>query len=293
MCVACGGAGQPCCQKAFDEPPTCGAGAVCGGGPFGPACQPCGGDGQPCCASQKCNGTSCCWQNLCISEGQSCAGSTGACKAGQCECGKLNQSCCVPSMANPAQCTDPDTVCSPTAQFGVCARCGGPGQACCPGNRCPGACCVPNIFFKEGGTCVAGGAACGNGFGGGADGGVVLPSDGGVQDNTGVCGAEGACGNCGALGKPCCGNDGNPRWCSATGATCVFDGSYNCKACGGRDQPCCTPFTYGPMMGFFGNSSCNSPLVCNFSGNGALCGDLQIGVGPMFPGPIPVPPPFP
>jgi hypothetical protein len=102
----------------------------------------------------------------------------------------------------------------------------------------------------------------------------------------GTCSDTGSCGGCGAVDQPCCGVDGLPRWCSGSGATCLYDGTFTCRACGGRGQPCCAPFTFGPMM--MPTGTCVSPLACNFDGMNGTCGDA-----PLVPVPVVPPPPFP
>lgn len=82
--------------------------------------------------------------------------------------------------------------------------CGGPGQACCPGDACSSGCCVNDI-------CLANGTSCGAGFG--------------------MC-MDNACSGCGKAGQSCC-----PGRTCQPGSAC---GSSNmCLACGGADQRCC------------------------------------------------------
>jgi hypothetical protein len=84
------------------------------------------------------------------------------------------------------------------------STCGGPGQACCPGDSCSSGCCVNDI-------CLANGTSCGAGFGT-------------CMDN--------ACSNCGKAGQGCCPG----RTCQA-GSAC--GGANTCIACGGADERCC------------------------------------------------------
>jgi hypothetical protein len=74
----------------------------------------------------------------------------------------------------------------------------------------------------DGPVCIGAGTACGQ--------------------VAGICGANGACGNCGALNQPCCGGGSiSGHSCTASGTTCVEDpeGSFTCRPCGDLGQRCC------------------------------------------------------
>jgi hypothetical protein len=104
--------------------------------------------------------------------------------------------------------------------------------------------------------------------------------------------ASGACGSCGAADQACCGTAYGPQWCTASNTTCVYNGSFGCKPCGGRGQPCCSGITYGPM-GIFGIGSCTAPLSCNYNGPTPTCGDAPPMGTPGYPYPVPAPYPGP
>jgi hypothetical protein len=89
--------------------------------------------------------------------------------------------------------------------------CGGPGQSCCPGNRCGSACC-------HNGTCVPVGEQC--------------PERPELSCFGSSCG-----GACGGLRQPCCGASG---YCTAPLTTCTrTDASSTCEPCGNTGEPCC------------------------------------------------------
>ena len=76
---------------------------------------------------QKCGGSACCWQNLCVSRGPGLRRQHRPCKAGQCECGKLAQSC---QRAPAPSCPNPATICTYNgSMYGTCARCGEAGAS--------------------------------------------------------------------------------------------------------------------------------------------------------------------
>jgi hypothetical protein len=83
-----------------------------------------------------------------------------------------------------------------------------------------------------------------------------------------VCTAAGACGTCGGLDQPCCGEDAR-RWCSATGTTCLRgDGDrFACRPCGDRGQPCCSPYSDGEFSG----GNCLAPAACAYGGRYPSC----------------------
>lgn len=111
--------------------------------------------------------------------------------------------------------------------------CGGPGQACCAGDRCSSGCCVS-------GLCLANGTSCGA--------------------NAGTCMAD-ACSGCGALGESCC-----PGRTCGGGAAC---GAGNtCVACGGENQRCCadSQCAAGSCIGAGGTSPGVCRLGCGAAG---------------------------
>jgi hypothetical protein len=143
-CVACGGNGQPWCQRAY-------SGAYCQDGltPAGDICVPCGADGQPACGGSRCNNpgsgplpgaaglltcTPCGTPELPV-----CPSGMLACRGGfeleEVADGVLK---CATSWGRPGQrcggrftevCRDNDHFCLE----GRChAACGSEGEACCP-----------------------------------------------------------------------------------------------------------------------------------------------------------------
>jgi len=121
-CVACGGAGQPCCGSSCGASLTCDVSLTCSPGL-------CGGPGQPCCTSGPACGS---WSF--------CATSTGSsvCEA----CGGKGQPAC------PVSASCPGGFCCQTGlySYGGTCNCGGLSEACCPGNTCsgPGLICYPS-----------------------------------------------------------------------------------------------------------------------------------------------------
>ena len=222
-CRPCGGPGQPCCN------PTMANAAGCADG-------------------------GCCVMNVCQAAGGPCQVpplTYGTCEAGRCTgCGVPGTPCCVPGAirGQAAPCNTEDMHCvvmlppppdaapdgqptppppdaaadaatdalplPPPPPPSMCVPCGGPGQACCPLNRCAaGGCCARNAP-EEHGVCVVEGEACSTG---------------------GLC-VAGSCGACGKPGQRCCSGT-----CSAPFSTCrvVAGRGEMCLACGTRGTPCC------------------------------------------------------
>jgi hypothetical protein len=140
---------------------------------------------------------------------------------------------------------------------GTSLACGGPGQPCCTGNACnANGCCIPMTTDAAfGGTtrlCVAAGQEC---------------------TGTGVSGtcSAGSCGNCGAVGQPCCGGtDGGgfgagAGTCTASGSRCT---NGSCAACGGEGGACCQ------------GNQCQGSLVCAAAAGGAATCSHMRRLGP-------------
>jgi hypothetical protein len=101
---------------------------------------------------------------------------------------------------------------------GGCQRdsCGTIGHRCSAGNGCVEGCCA------GGSTCVAAGAACGQG---------VCEVDAGPPSTLHY---TATCGGCGGEGQPCCAGS----WCAAPLTACGAD--RVCHQCGGFGGPCCS-----------------------------------------------------
>jgi hypothetical protein len=137
---ACGGANQPCCHGACDDPRNACSNNVCQG---------CGGGGQPCCPGNSCSAGGVCEHGFCTGcgqlnqpccNGETCSSVSAVCRQSICSaCGQLGQPCCNGNVCSRGEC-----------RAGVCSQCGQIGQPCCGGSCSSGMC--------SGGNCVACGA---------------------------------------------------------------------------------------------------------------------------------------
>jgi hypothetical protein len=107
-------------------------------------CVACGGAGQPCCAGSSCN-AGCCVPALqgggdtCVAVGMPCFGmgnrmcmGNGACG----DCGAIGEGCCFGGA-----CTAGQSAC----RMGACVGCGGKGQPCCANDFCANGACMNNM----------------------------------------------------------------------------------------------------------------------------------------------------
>lgn len=207
--VACGGAGQSCCQN-----------SSCDGG---------------CCAGQRCvvPDAGCGGQTYSYPALGACSGTTSSCGS----CGGLTEPCC-PSTATYQRdfCTASGLVCNNSNQ---CVACGGPGQACCLGNLCAnGGCCTSGTCTANNGLCPSGGGPCKNGScSDGGCGSVGQNECGGSLNCTGPYALESgnSCVACGGDNQPCC-DEYAPEGNCGAGYVCY---AYTCRPCGAPNQRCC------------------------------------------------------
>ncbi|HEX6244293.1 MAG TPA: hypothetical protein VFZ61_25425 [Polyangiales bacterium] len=142
------------------------------------------------------------------------------------------------------------------------STCGGPGQACCPGDSCSSGCCVNDI-------CLANGTSCGMGFGSCTDNACTNCGKAGqgccpgrTCQSGSACGAANTCVACGGADERCCAD----RVCSA--GACVGAEPGVCKAgCGARDQMCCVP----EAGGFTGGGGILGGVLPNVPTNSGMC----------------------
>jgi hypothetical protein len=132
---SCGFSGQPCCQPGG----SCSPGFSCG---INNQCS-CGGLEEPCCNGQQCgNGLECSAKtatcvSTCGNQGQTCCGGTSCsggltCVGGECQCGSLNQPCCIQgSSCNFNLVCANDRCSTPASSCGQCTQ-----QV----NNCSGSC---------------------------------------------------------------------------------------------------------------------------------------------------------
>lgn len=221
----------------------------------------CDEPGEVCCADGKCGNGLPCTEGLCgfigCGElGEPCCGFFGGsrgychlnntvCEDGMCVepgCGSEGYECCFEGPP----CRE-DFVC----HEGICLRCGGLGESCCPGHVCDGDLyCLrePNSLGwclaerppcgGDGERCCDEGPSCNPGLGC-----VVEPF------SFGICrpGPE-----CGGDGRACC--ETEPR--CAAGTVCLAeDDGERCRRCGGYELPCCD-----------GDTPCGPGLTCQADG---------------------------
>jgi hypothetical protein len=277
-CTNCGGPGETCCPPT-QTTPACTAGFICAASAN--LCQKCGGPGEPCCPGSTCSGANCCLAGRCHLAGDTCridSVSFGVCQDGRCGCGKLSEPCC-PQTAGFVQprCTDPDTACTggSFSSTGTCAKCGGPGAPCCPGQLCnePGLACLGSagegICQRCGGPgelCCPGTVRC-NGSDTVCVGqsssarcvkcGTASPTSGGRVP----CCAGNQCRD----GSCCVNEEFNTPFCVAVNSSClvvsgVCGSNGSCGGCGGVGQPCCS-----------GRYCTGSGTMCSSTGSGSTC----------------------
>jgi hypothetical protein len=148
--TSCAGCCDPTTGKCVpgDTTSQCGVGgAACATCPSGDTCSTagkcvfaCGSPGFACCPYDQCGSGQCCDHGTCIAPNAQCTKTGGSCTNGACAggCGVPNAPCCTASSG--LACTAPFTQCVGDA----CSQCGGPMQACCPGDVCQsGFACAP------------------------------------------------------------------------------------------------------------------------------------------------------
>jgi hypothetical protein len=119
------------------------SGLVCsgaGGGGTPGMCVACGAAGQRCCDGGGCAG-GCCDNSteMCVADGGTCGAMQGTCTGGGCQsgaCGKIGEPCCAGGVG----CTVAFSVCNDVR---VCTACGGADQRCCQDAQGQGFCAQP------------------------------------------------------------------------------------------------------------------------------------------------------
>jgi hypothetical protein len=150
-----------------------------------------------------------------------CGGQTTLATGGD---GSVPREAGAPDASDAARDVSTDSSQDVTSDSADARSCGRAGGSCCPGEACnEGGCCVDDV-------CIAGGQTCGDGLG--------------------AC-KSGSCGACGGVGQACClevmsdicsGVMPNCPGCTASGTTCLTNGSNTggtCIACGTEGAPCC------------------------------------------------------
>ena len=144
-CEACGGTGEPCCQREPNDDPSCDLGNVCADD----ICRPCGDLGERCCPSSL-SGTR---NSLFCPTGRGlrCSSASGN---GRCEaCGGAGEPCCQLNDKSPPSC-----IAGKVCNAGACEPCGERGERCCSSTL------DGNIGYCPSGTTLRCSSDTGDGF---------------------------------------------------------------------------------------------------------------------------------
>lgn len=117
VCVACGGTGEPCCQRIPSVDPSCAQGNRC----TAAVCEACGERGEPCCEGRS--NLEFCAPNT-LGSPLRCSSDSGQ---GTCEsCGAAGERCCQRTPTDDPSCAR-GNVCTSSG----CRPCGEVGEPCC------------------------------------------------------------------------------------------------------------------------------------------------------------------
>jgi len=270
----CGFLGQICCVS-YGSYTCSGAGVFCNTSLSPPMCNACGNTGQVCCTGNTCTSTSL------------------TCSSGTCQCGAINQPCCL-TASGTYNCSLSTLGCNMTASpVPICQTCGGANQTCCANSNC-----------SSGYTCVSGSCQCGGPLQKCCGGTTCTPGlnltcnattgycqlpcgvataqccwPGNTCNSTALACYDGFC-NCGTIGMVCCsGNTCNAptyAYCNTTSALCQHCGNLAESCCTGNGNSCNTTALLGcnstsvrcQLCGnasqiCCANSTCNSGFTCN------------------------------